>query len=190
MRHRNHSLVTLAALLGLLIIAAPASAKEPATIVADASSVAPASPFHLSDLDWLTGSWVGEHFGDKAVEVVSPIEGDSMVGYYRSFNTESNTLSFLETDLIQENAEGVFWYFHLQGPAGATIHSPFDSFSAYQLSEIGDQSATFVPVGGDGSVISQKIWRIGNTLHSPVTMIREGKPVEISFESQLVAGAL
>jgi Domain of unknown function (DUF6265) len=90
------------ATLYLIVLAAAgfahAADRETRSLADDATS----PPATLADVAWIAGRWVGEGFDAKVEEVLSPPQGDAMIGHFRMTN-ESGVVFY---ELLQVREEG------------------------------------------------------------------------------------
>ncbi len=79
---------TLAALLAIALLAAPAAAQQTRTAVPGSTP----PPARVADLSWLEGTWAGDGFGSKLQETYTAAAGGQMPGHFSITSNGKPTL--------------------------------------------------------------------------------------------------
>lgn len=119
---------------------------------------APQTKYKITDLNWLTGRWVGEGFGGQLEENWNPPIGNAMLGTFRV--TEEGQAKFYELCLIVEEGNTLVYKVKHFNPDFSGWEEK-DEFASFRLLKVEPNAAYF-----DGLTIR----RIGNTVTQYLAM--------------------
>jgi len=139
--------------------------------------------YHILDLEWLAGTWEGDHFGDWSEYTLSSSHGNAMLGAFRVVNKEGK-LTVAEYDLIEETPQGIAYHFAIYGPGMVPLKdTPFGSGGTYWLDFVEPGKAIFVN-RGKGTARKTVLTAIADSLKSEVFFEKNGKESRVVFWSK------
>lgn len=89
----------------------------------------------LADLDWLVGTWKGEHFGEVSYHTLLPRLGNVMHSIYAVVN-EKGECYINEMTMIEETSTALYYHYAMFGRGMEQLHdTPFGFSGTYKITE-------------------------------------------------------